>query len=219
MTCAAAPRAHLSARYTTLRTNGSESSPTVGRDGKTLNPDYDDVFDADPWTDVGSLSLIAPILHWVMKAEALRPRVSLVCLKCFEFAQNNTASYMKRIDTMSALIPTKADSVPHPGRNRDRIMSTHKPTIVKDSLGKKKMLRLCQNVPELSMLVKINKKVIKHQGKKDEVKYIPVLAMNLTQATTIVNRFASQRGMTILDYFNSIMNPAEEKTDSKEEEE
>jgi len=126
---------------------------------------------------------------------------------------------MKRIDTMAALVPTKADTVPHPGRNRDKIMSSHEPTIVEDSLGKKKMLRLCQNVPELSMLVKINKKTIKHTGKKDEVKYVPVLAMNLTQATTIVNRFASQRGLTLLAFFNQVMNPKKENTDSKEEEE
>lgn len=219
MTCAASPRAHLSARYATLRTGGSKSEPPTGKDGKPSTPDYDDTYDEDPWVDVSSLSLLVPVLHWVNKSDVLRPRVSLVCLKCFDFASANTEAYMKRIDTMAALIPTKAESIAHPGRNKDRIMRNHKPNFDSDTLGKKKMLRLCQRVPELEMLVKITKKVTKHDGRKDEVKHIPVLAMSLPQATTLVNRFASKQGLTLLEYYNSVMNPKDAQTDSGGEEE
>lgn len=215
MTCAASPRAHLSARYATRRADGSNSEEIRDDDNSSVTggEEYDSEYDANPWIDIGALTLMVPVLHWVKMKDVLRPRVSLVCQKCFDFAVTDTRNYMKRIETMSRLIPGKMvspDPIPEAGRGKQRLPGRTPRQQNMDTLGKRKMLRLAQSVPQLKMLVSTRKKTTKHKGKPDEIVHIPVLSMDLSKATLIATSLAEREGKTLLEYYNAIINPREE---------
>jgi len=211
----ASPRKNLIARYHDFRRGGGVSS----------DPNYDELQDADPFMDLGALTLLVPVLHYAEVKGSdhnqveIRPRVSCVCASCLDYAMTNTQSYMKKIDLMSAAVPGKVDQISTQSRTRNTDLRKPKASGNNDNhkIGVKKLIRYAQSEPTLSNIVKSVKHTKKHVGKPDQVWYTPELAVAYGIALQYCT-LAAQRNGHSLDEAIEAANRKDNSSSTGEEE-
>jgi len=170
VTCASSPRKNLIARYHDFRHGGGVSS----------DPKYDQAQDNDPFMDIGAMSLLVPVLHYVTaKDKELRPRVSCVCASCLDYAMSNTQSYMKKINLMSARVPGKVDQVRTGVRlDNNQLRPSKASGNDNNAISVKKIIAYAGQHPALSNIIKKEKKSITHKDKPKQTITKTVLAVD-----------------------------------------